>query len=142
MIGEDFVILLQVIDNAKNIKMINNNLYYYDFNDQSQSKSAFCDKHKNMYEEFNSLLIANNNEDKEYINSLKRYVLIHYMAILVSMTRNNVYDEELVNNILSYIKENKDDYLNNSKNSLKSKIAVFIASKNYKLFNFITKLID
>ena len=140
MIGEDFIILLQLINNAKNIKMINNNLYYYDLNNLSQSKSPFNEKHLNMYEEFNKLLMNNKDKDDNYIKSLKRYILIHYMAILVSMSKNNTYDNKLIDKILIFIKENKDDYLKYSNDSLKAKIAVLIASKNYKLFNYITKL--
>ena len=140
MIGEDFIVVLQVIDKARSIKTINNNLYYYDFNEDSQSRSMFCDKHRNMYEEFNKLLIQY--KDNEFLNPLKRYILIHYMAILVSMTRNNQYDKELIDRILEFVRENKKDYLRYSNDSLKAKLAVMVVSNNYRLFNFITKLVN
>lgn len=142
MIAEDFMITMQLIENATNIKMINDNPYYYNINDQSQSRSGFCDKHRNMYQEFNKLLANSKDDDEDYLNSLKRYILIHYMAILVAMSRNKKYDQDMINNILEFVKENKKDYLQYSNDSLTAKTAVIVASYNYKLFDIIARMIS
>ena len=58
------------------------------------------------------------------------------------MTRNNQYDKELIEKILEFVRENKKDYLRYSNDSLKAKLAVMVVSNNYRLFNFITKLVN
>ena len=137
MIGEDFIIITQILDKINNIKLINNTGYYYDLTNESQSKEAYSIKHKNMYLEFNKYYEAN--KDKEYNLELKNYIYKHYLAILVSMSKNNDYPLDLEEEIIRFIKDNKDTYLRYSNDNITFKTATRLLCMNKNLFYKISR---
>lgn len=139
MIGEDFMLTYQLLKKATSIYAINDNAYIYHVNQSSQSREGFNHKHVNMHNTFHTLL-NEAESDAEQQDALKRYILLHDMAILVAMSRNQQYDPTLEKEILMYVKENKDDFLKNSHYDFKTKTAVRVASLNYPLFKHIAKV--
>ena len=137
MIGEDFIVITQILDKINNIKLINNTAYYYDLTSESQSKEKYSIKHKNMYYEFKKYYEAN--KDKEYNLELKNYIYKHYLAILVSMSKSNDYPLDLEEEIIKFIKDNKDDYLRYSNDNITFKIATRLLCRNKNLFYKISR---
>ena len=137
MIGEDFIVITQILDKINNIKLINYTAYYYDLTNESQSKEKYSIKHKNMFYEFKKYY--EDSKDKEYNLELKNYIYKHYLAILVSMSKSNDYPLDLEEEIIKFIKDNKDDYLRYSNDNITFKIATRLLCRNKNLFYKISR---
>lgn len=139
-IGEDFVLVSQLIDRANNLYLVNNNGYIYNINHLSQTRSSYGELYKNMYVVFNHF--TNNNDIyKNHKKPLKRYITIHYMAILVSMVKGNTHDTEIEDAVLRYVRKDISDYIFNSNDGLMAKISLLIIKFSYPLFRLITKIV-
>ena len=136
-IGEDFTMIIQLLDKATEIVMIDYNGYHYVMNSSSQTKAGYSLLHKNMYEVFSRLYEENKDKDQEFTSSLERYLLLHYMSILVNLARANKKEPELENKIRSFVIDHYKDYIRNTSDGFKAKVAVWLACKSYPLFRII-----
>ena len=90
-----------------------------------------------VYEDF----FSKHNIYDDYEIEFKNYILIHFMAILVSMVKNDSHDKEIEDKILKYVRNNADNYLKKGCDSLMHKISVFVIKYSYPLFRLISKIV-
>ena len=141
-IGEDFILNMDILDKNPRIIFIDNYGYHYCPRNSSQTEQGYNETHRNMYyifKEYYQKTIIDNKEIKE---ALERYIILHYMYILVTMTRNNKHDSDVEKGVLEFVRLHKDNYLKYSTDGIKAKIAVKTALLNYDLFKIITKMVD
>ena len=137
MIGEDFIVVMQLIDNAKNIINIDNPGYHYCLHAHNQSHDVYSHKYRKTYEVFQDYYDHLN--DQSLKEPLSNYMVLHYMAILMSMNRSQEYDKEIEDAIIQFIKKHKHTYMN-SKDSFIMKCAVRILCFNKDVFYRIAKV--
>ena len=141
LIGEDFLFVSEAIDKAQRISIVETKGYHYEVLEDSQTAQGYNTSYLEMYYAFSNYYNCHKNKEDDYKRALERYILLHYMAILVAMIRNDSYNEALVDRIMEFVKEHKNDYLRNSTDGLKAKLAVYIATKSFAFFKAITKAI-
>ena len=136
-IGEDFMIMMQILDKADKVVLSDYNGYHYVMNENSQTKAGYSLLHRNMYDVFSDFYNNNQINDIEYVSSLERYILLHYMSILVNIARANKKEPELEKEIRSFVLKHHKDYILNSNDGFKAKVAVLLACYSYPLFKVI-----
>lgn len=137
-IGEDFILVMQVLDKTDKVAIIDEAGYHYCLNDNSLTKKSYNDNHYQMYVVFNKYyddLLNKCNLKTE----LDNYYILHYLYILVTMAKSNVSDKDLENNILEFVKPRCNTYIKTTHDSFKAKMACLIACKNYSLFKLISR---
>ena len=138
-IGEDFILVSQVLDAADKVSTIDYDGYHYIISSLSQTQQRYGELHKGLYEVFEDHYQKCLDKDEEYIKALERYMVLHYMFILVTLARSEERDPEIEREILSFVRKHHNDYLENTNDGLKAKMAVRVALTNYPLFRTIAK---
>lgn len=140
IIGEDYNIVMQAISNAKTISVCAGCKYHYIQADTTMSKGGFNNERiisYNMYMNFRDrLLLQYPNLRKEIIN----YDLIEELAIIVSMGKNNTFDDELRKKIIYDVRHNLNNIIFNNYVDTIFKCSAVAAALHYKLLINIYKI--
>ena len=139
-IGEDFILVMQVLDKTKQVGVVNNTGYHYCLTNDSMSQKVFNDDYVEMYNIF-SKYYDDFSKDKDLVIDLDNYYILHYMYILVNMFKANEHNPELEKGIMNFVKKRYQTYLKTSNDSFIAKTACLIACKNYSLFKLISRYI-
>ncbi len=140
IIGEDYSIVLQAVLHSKKISVCSGCKYHYIQAATTMSKGGFNEERivsYNMYMSYRKKLVAQFPAlKKEIIN----YGMIEEMAIIVSMGKNQKYDQKLIRKIVVDIRQNLDKIIFCSYVSMVFKLSAVMTAINYKILIKMYKL--
>ena len=138
--GEDYYANSQILPKANGIYIVSCCGYHYVQHNNSMSKSIFNDSRKKSFEMYKRLreemISKYPNNRKEIIN----YILIEYLAILVSMGRTDNSDANIAECIQTDIRHNLKGFIINDYVGTLFKLSAIISAVSYKLLIFISKM--
>ena len=97
--------LLQIFEMAKKVDYLENVGYHYELTENSASRSGYTEATLRAYEHFKL--------DRELVYRLHpdmgkdvdNYLVTEYMACIVAMGRNKVYNKEMIKEIKSFVRK-------------------------------------
>jgi len=134
LIGEDFYILMQCIDEASSVALSENNGYHYRRHSDNITKKygkALLDGF-NVYRKY----VDNYVGSEEEARALSRYMMLEYMSVLWKMCRSGRINMEIEEYILRFMKDNRFDYVLRSHDGAFAKaFAALINDKTVKIIS-------
>ena len=139
-VGEDYEIILSVLEKANAIVACNGTYYHYVQTPGSVSKSSYNNSRKVSYDMFmywrKKLMLKYPDISSEIIN----YGIIEELAIIVSMGRGTQKNKDLAREIQKDIRRNLKGFIFNDYVSVVFKLSAAISAVSYKLLIFISKM--
>ena len=120
LIGEDFLMVIQVLQQVDSIFVTGDPGYHYCIHGENVSRKGFGPEKRQGYEEYCRLLSAFEGSPEERLG-LCRYLMLEYMSILLSMYRNKNRDEIIEREILAFVQEHRADYLYRAGDGIRAK---------------------
>ena len=140
-VGEDYNMLLQIFGMATRVDYLNMVGYHYELTENSASRSGYTEATLRAYEHFKL--------DRELVYRLypdmgkdvDNYLVTEYMACIVAMGRNKVYNKEMIKEIKSFVRKNFFNYFFSSGMSLTYKGSALALVISYRLLLFMYKIV-
>ncbi len=141
MIGEDICLMLQLYMKANRIRSLSDDMYFYFQNNEGISRGGYTERHK--YGLLNYIKIREKlaNEYPDYRTEIISYFLEFEMAVLTAMSRNEVYNQEIITLLRQDLKKNMVPFLKNKYTAVYLKASGLLMVLNYKIFCYIFKRI-
>lgn len=127
LIGEDLGIMLQLLESAKDIAVVECDGYEYRIHDGSMSRQGFGPEKKRGYENYRSIREHFQGTAEEH-RALDQYLMLEYMWMLLSMYRGGSRDEGIEKEILDFVRRNRRDYLRRSSDRPAAKLCAAVLS--------------
>ena len=133
--------LLQIFGMAKKVDHLDMVGYHYELTENSASRSGYTEATLRAYEHFKL--------DRELVYRLypdmgkdvDNYLVTEYMACIVAMGRNKVYNKKMIKEIKSFVRKNLFSYLFSSQMSVVYKGSAMALAISYRLLLFMYKLV-
>lgn len=141
-IGEDYAMVLQLVEKAKRVRIISRELYNRYVRKESISHGGFSNRHKDAFD--------------NYMTIRKRLVMCYpaiaadiiafhteyEMAVLTAMCRNDTYDKEIIHDLKMDLRENMSNTIMNTKIPLYMKGCAFMIAYFHPLFIFLFRILN
>ena len=125
-IGEDFDMVYKALSMATSIAITCHAVYHYRVHNASLTQQGFTAERRMAYEKYSAFYTAFSG-GTEYKNALARYLMLEYMSFLLAMYRKGVRDLIIEQEILTFIKTNRRDYIRYTKDGFAAKCYAIIA---------------
>ena len=140
-VGEDYNMLLQVFEMTKKVDYLDMVGYRYELTENSASRSGYTEATLRAYNNYKL--------DREMVYRLHpdmgkdvdNYLVTEYMACIVAMGRNKVYNKEMIKEIKSFVRKNFFSYFFSSGMSLTYKGSALALVISYRLLISMYKLV-
>ena len=132
-VGEDYYIVTQLLGKSKKVAWIPNAYYHYIQSKNSMSRGGYTDNYLIAYKNYKNIsqnLIKQFPAQKSYIEN---YCLTEYASFIVAMGKNNKYNHEMIQQIVSYARSHKKQYLHADYIDTKFKLSVKAICYNYRI---------
>lgn len=132
-VGEDYYIVTQLLGKSKKVAWIPNAYYHYIQSKNSMSRGGYTDNYLIAYKNYRNIsqnLIKQFPAQKSYIEN---YCLTEYASFIVAMGKNNKYNHEMIQQIVSYARSHKKQYLHADYIDTKFKLSVKAICYNYRI---------
>ncbi len=142
IIGEDYAMILQLVEKAQGVRIIPEELYYRYIRKGSISHGGFTSKHKEAFEHYMMIrkrLVA------QYPLMASDVVAFHTeyeMAVLTAMCRNDVYDTEVIKKLKDDLKENITNTLISPVIPLYMKGCALMIAYVHPIFIFLFRILN
>jgi len=141
-IGEDYCFQVQLLLRAKKILSVEGTFYHYWQSVSSMSRGGVRDIHVLSYQYYNELLSEIMVEKPILYKDACCYLVVEYMAFVIAMSRNNNYNNNMLLEIVDFIRTHIWKFLGNRDIEVKYKVSALIICIHYKwlikLYKFIT----
>lgn len=140
-IGEDYCTIIPIIERATKIVQIKEVLYHYVQHENSMTKAGFGKPYLEAYQWYKNTRRNLLQKYPEQKTEILCYHVLQEMAILNSMYRNNIYEEQIKADLLADIKKNCRLYVLNRHTKPLYKVSAIVMSTNWKLYRSIYQAI-
>lgn len=140
-IGEDYFMVLQLLERAKRVVLCKAVLYNRCIRTTSISRSGYSERHRQAFEEYmkwRKYLLERYPQLKSEIVS---YHTEYEMAVITAMCRNKKYDHAVIKNLVQDLRENQKIVLQSSRTPLYMKVSAVFIAYCYPLFILIFRCI-
>ena len=141
-VGEDYNMHLQILHNGARVEYLNQTGYFYVMTENSASRGGFGPGAIRAYEHFvedYEWILKNHPEQKKQAT---HYLMIEYMAIIITMSRNDVYDKALIRQIKKFVRKGLFGFLFANYVSLTMKASALALTVSYRLLIASYRLIN
>lgn len=140
-VGEDYNMLLQIFEMCERVEYLDMVGYHYELTENSASRSGYGEATLRAYEHFKL--------DRELVYRLHpdmgkdvdNYLTTEYMACIVAMGRNKVYNKEMIKEIKSFVRKNFFNYFFSGDVPLTLKGSALALVISYRLLLLAYKII-
>lgn len=110
-IGEDYTMLLQVLNNASHVRMIGKVLYHRRMFGGNISRSGYTKRHKKALENYLQVRDGLIRAFPQYRLSVLGYHIEYEMAVITAMCRNGSYDRPVIKALSRDLRHNMKEIL-------------------------------
>ena len=140
-VGEDYNMLLQIFGMVDKVDYLEAVGYHYELTENSASRSGYTEATLRAYNHYKL--------DRELVYRLypdmgkdvDNYLVTEYMACIVAMGRNKVYNKEMIKEIKSFVRKNFFSYFFSSGMPLVYKGSALALAISYRLLLSMYKII-
>lgn len=140
-VGEDYNMLLQIFEKCSRVDILDMELYHYEITDNSASRSGYGEATLRAYVHFKEDIKLMEELHPEMMADVKNYMTTEYMACIVAMGRNGVYNKEMIREIKSFVKKNLWNYLTCPDVGIVMKGSALALSVSYRLLVLAYKIL-
>lgn len=140
-VGEDYNMLLQLLDMTDNIQYLDAFGYHYVLTENSASRGGYSDATLRAYTHFEedyAYVCERHPEQKRLVTN---YLITEYMAMIIAMGRNKTYNKELIRKIKGFVRKGLLGYLCASYVPLTMKGSALALTVSYRLLIALYRLI-
>lgn len=134
MIGEDFSMILAVLDRASSVAICRETGYHYATRMGSQTLRAYGETKRRGYYNYRRIYM-NFSGTAEEKRALGRYIMLEYMSCMLQMYRSRIHDKKVEKGVLSFVHAHRRDYILHGKDSPTAKcFAAVLTPLTHMLF--------
>ena len=113
-VGEDYTVVVQALEIAKKVAVINDIGNHYTQVENSMCRGGYKDSYKICGFQ-NYIAISENlvRRYSSYQDSIHSYMMIEFMAMIVAMGKNKIYNFEMIDKIQKYVRKHLFMFLKN-----------------------------
>ena len=140
-IGEDYETIVQILENARRIDIVDIPMYHYWQSVSSMSRGEFKPAHKlafSHYKRVSEALIARN---PAIAGAIRSYIMVEYMSFVVAMYRSGRYETDMLSQIKVYVRSHLGNILGQRQVLPVYKGCALLMSINYRLMIAVYRLL-
>ncbi len=142
IIGEDYNLMLQALDNAHSIDYVQMFGNHYVITPNSMSRGGFSPTSVRSYNYYKQEYFSLCKKYPEIKKEITNYHIVEYLAMIIAMGRNNTYDKSMIKEIKKFVRKGYWGFLFASYVSIKMKGSATAFLFNYKFLTFIYRIIS
>ena len=139
VIGEDYTIIVRILEQAKRVVQTDEPFYHYVQQEGSVSKAAFGRMHKDTYENYKEVKRWLEERHPDMRDDIDSYHICENLALIIAMGRGGKYDEKIAAEIVKEVRSRLGMFLR-SKAAFKFKLSAVAAAVSYKWLVALYKL--
>ncbi len=136
-VGEDYTVVVQALEIAKKVAVINDIGNHYIQVENSMCRGGYNDSYKYAFQ--NYIAISENlvRRYSSYQDSIHSYMMIEFMAMIVAMGKNKIYNFEMIHKIQKYIRKHLFMFLKNPDVSIVMKGSAISISIYWRILIYV-----
>lgn len=141
MIGEDYAMIVQLVQKACRVRILNKELYYRFVRKGSISHGGFTERHKKAFDNYMTVRL---NLIRKYPRLQGDIIAFHTefeMAVITAMCRNKAYDNEVIEKLKKDLRANMRNTLQSRKIPFYMKICAVMIGYVHPLFILLFRLL-
>lgn len=140
-IGEDYCMVLQLMEKAQGIRMLKKHMYFRRMHGGNISRQGYTERHKRALDNYIQVRNELISKYPEYEIEIKGYHIEYELAVITAMCRNKNYDKQVTTKLSKDLRENMEDILNKCDIPLYYKICCIMIGYVPLLFIFLFRIL-
>ncbi|WP_418465497.1 glycosyltransferase family 2 protein [Frisingicoccus sp.] len=143
-VGEDYTIVVQVLEKAKTVCMVSGKGYHYVQIPDSMCRGGYNKNYIYAYINYRKIALDLSRKYPQYRSCIYNYVIVEYMAMVIAMGKNKTYNHKMIKSIQRAVRKNLVSFLRSKDVPIIMKGSAIALSIHYYIliivYNVIAKL--
>ncbi len=140
-IGEDYAMIVQLVQKAANVRMLSRPLYYRYVRRGSISHSGYTERHKKAFDHYMSIRMELIGKYPELAGDIIAFHTEYEMAVITAMCRNRRYDKEVIAKLKKDLRKNMQNTWKNQQIPSYMKCCAFLIAYAHPVFIFLFRIL-
>ncbi len=140
-VGEDYAIQVQVLPKAKKVCVVSGAGHHYVQVADSMCRGGYNENYITAFRNYECARRKYCKKYPQFSRDICNYLITEYMAIIVAMGKNKVYNQDMIVQIQKFVKKHLFSFLKTKEVPVIMKGSAVVVSVNYRLLNLVYNLV-
>ena len=140
-VGEDYAIQVQVLPKAKKVCVVPGAGHHYVQVADSMCRGGYNENYITAFRNYECARRKYCEKYPQFSRDICNYLVTEYMAIIVAMGKNKMYNQDMIIQIQKFVKKHLFSFLKTKEVPVIMKGSAVVVSVNYRLLNLVYNLV-
>lgn len=140
-VGEDYAIQVQVLPKAERVCVVSGVGHHYVQVEDSMCRGGYNENYIHAFRNYEHSRRKYCKKYPQFSQDICNYLVVEYMAIIVAMGKNRVYNYDMVGQIRKFVRKNFFSFIKAKEVPVIMKGSALAVALNYRLLNFVYAII-